>query len=120
MLDVRPRNMSSKTDIAEWNRIAPKYCEKIQESGGRQQIIEPLLVRIGNPRSMSVLDLGCGQGWLCNELSKRGSNVIGVDGSDRLIDRARGLFPLLEFHVFDLNHGLSEFRRTLAKVGPTR
>ena len=100
--------MSSESDIADWNRIASEYCEKIEEGGGRREISEPLLERIGKTRGMSVLDLGCGHGWLCNELEKRGSNVIGVDGSDEMIDWARAQFPHLDFHVFDLAHGLPE------------
>ena len=100
--------MSADTDIADWNRIASEYCEKIGEGGRQPEIIEPLLERIGEPRGMSILDLGCGQGWLCNELSKQGSSVIGVEGSDRMIDRARAQHPHLDFHVFDLDDGLPE------------
>lgn len=36
-----------------------------------------------------VLDLGCGEGWLARALSARGPEVVGVDGSDRLIEAAR-------------------------------
>lgn len=36
-----------------------------------------------------VLDLGCGEGWLTRELSRRGIEVVGIDASAPLIDAAR-------------------------------
>jgi 2-polyprenyl-3-methyl-5-hydroxy-6-metoxy-1,4-benzoquinol methylase len=40
-----------------------------------------------NPQT--VLDLGCGEGWLCRTLSDRGMTCIGVDAIPALIDNAR-------------------------------
>jgi 2-polyprenyl-3-methyl-5-hydroxy-6-metoxy-1,4-benzoquinol methylase len=39
----------------------------------------------------SVLDLGCGEGWLARELSSRDVRVVGVDASRPLIDAAEEL-----------------------------
>ncbi|WP_103102900.1 class I SAM-dependent methyltransferase [Pseudomonas sp. LFM046] len=36
-----------------------------------------------------VLDLGCGEGWLCRVLAERGVAVLGVDASEPLIEAAR-------------------------------
>ena len=36
-----------------------------------------------------VLDVGCGEGWLCRALADRGIEVVGVDGSATLIESAR-------------------------------
>lgn len=36
-----------------------------------------------------VLDVGCGEGWLCRGLAERGIESVGVDASAPLIDRAR-------------------------------
>jgi 2-polyprenyl-3-methyl-5-hydroxy-6-metoxy-1,4-benzoquinol methylase len=38
----------------------------------------------------SVLDLGCGEGWLARELTARGKHVLGVDVVPALIEQARG------------------------------
>ncbi len=108
--------MSSNSDIEDWNRIASEYSEKIEEGSVGQEMVEPLLNRIGDCSGISVLDLGCGQAWLCDHLAKRGANLVGVDGSDRLIDRARELYPHLEFHVFDLVQGLADFDCTFDLV----
>ncbi|HEY0672482.1 MAG TPA: class I SAM-dependent methyltransferase [Longimicrobiales bacterium] len=37
----------------------------------------------------SVLDAGCGEGWLARVLARHGIEVTGIDGSERLIERAR-------------------------------
>lgn len=36
-----------------------------------------------------VLDLGCGEGWLCRALSRRGVDVLGVDAAAELVALAR-------------------------------
>jgi 2-polyprenyl-3-methyl-5-hydroxy-6-metoxy-1,4-benzoquinol methylase len=38
-----------------------------------------------------ILDVGCGEGWLARALSSPGRDVLGIDGSARLIDEANGL-----------------------------
>ena len=36
-----------------------------------------------------VLDLGCGEGWLARALAARGIAVVGIDGSEDLVEAAR-------------------------------
>jgi 2-polyprenyl-3-methyl-5-hydroxy-6-metoxy-1,4-benzoquinol methylase len=36
-----------------------------------------------------VLDVGCGEGWLCRALSEHGVDAMGVDGAAPLIDAAQ-------------------------------
>ena len=38
-----------------------------------------------------VLDVGCGEGWLCRRLEVRGIHAVGVDASPALVDAARDL-----------------------------
>lgn len=43
------------------------------------------LIHLASIKKWKILDLGCGSGWLCLELARRGMNVLGVDVSpDRL------------------------------------
>lgn len=49
-----------------------------------------------------VLDLGCGEGWLCRALAERGIGAVGVDASEPLIEAARargeGSYLVRSFH----------------------
>lgn len=40
-----------------------------------------------------VLDVGCGEGWLCRGLAEQGIESVGVDASVPLIDMAQALLP---------------------------
>jgi SAM-dependent methyltransferase len=43
-------------------------------------------------RGLDVLDLGCGYGWFCRWAREQGAGmVVGIDGSERMLARARGL-----------------------------
>lgn len=45
----------------------------------------------------SVLDVGCGEGWLCRALAERYIDTIGIDASPELIEQAKALGG--EFYV---------------------
>ena len=48
-----------------------------------------------------ILDLGCGTGHLTNQISQAGTEIIGIDKSDTMIEEARRLYPELRFEVAD-------------------
>jgi trans-aconitate methyltransferase len=48
-----------------------------------------------------ILDLGCGTGALAAEVASRGAEVMGVDRSIEMIDKARRKFPAIRFEVCD-------------------
>lgn len=48
-----------------------------------------------------ILDLGCGTGALTAEIADRGAEILGVDGSEEMVLRAREKFPELKFEVLD-------------------
>jgi trans-aconitate methyltransferase len=49
----------------------------------------------------TILDLGCGTGELTYELSKKSDAVIGIDGSESMIQKAGAMYPQIEFYVMD-------------------
>jgi SAM-dependent methyltransferase len=49
-----------------------------------------------------VLDVGCGTGRTTAPLTERGFDVVGIDISERMIERARTLLPDVEFRVGDV------------------
>ncbi|MCE5315264.1 MAG: class I SAM-dependent methyltransferase [Armatimonadota bacterium] len=47
-----------------------------------------------------ILDFGCGYGRICRELQNRGfSDIVGVDSSERMIERAQDVCPNVYFAV---------------------
>lgn len=51
--------------------------------------LDLLLERIGPAEALRILDVGCGDGILAVELSRRGANVTGVDASEAMIAAAK-------------------------------
>ncbi len=64
---VRERRIESRTQITD------------------QAIIDAIVSRV--PRS--VLDIGCGEGWLVRELSARNIDGLGIDVVPKLVEEAR-------------------------------
>jgi ubiquinone biosynthesis O-methyltransferase len=58
----------------------------ITERLERQLILE----LVGDVEGCRVLDVGCGDGKLAVELTKRGAIVVGIDASPEMIDAAKG------------------------------
>lgn len=48
-----------------------------------------------------ILDLGCGTGHLTHQIAVRGAQVIGIDKSHAMIERARSLYPDIRFELAD-------------------
>jgi len=75
-----------------WDDSADAW-EHFVESGldyYRTELHGPALLDACGPvRGLSVLDLGCGQGWFSRQLARAGARVTGVDWSARLVDHAR-------------------------------
>ncbi|MCP9927882.1 bifunctional 2-polyprenyl-6-hydroxyphenol methylase/3-demethylubiquinol 3-O-methyltransferase UbiG [Cyanobium sp. CH-040] len=63
-------------------------------------LFKPLLhlLQQGTPSGSRILDLGCGNGALCDRLSRLDYEVVGVDPSASGIAVARRSFPTLSFH----------------------
>lgn len=58
-------------------------------------------------RPLRILDIGCGRGWLTNVLSTYGE-AIGIDPAHASVQRARELFPQLDFRLRDSSELLRE------------
>ena len=56
-----------------------------------------------------VLDLGCGTGSLCLELTKRGYEMIGIDSSADMLSCARNKFEAEGFDVLLINQDMTDF-----------
>ena len=74
---------------AIWTVMHDSYVERVVE------ILE-------SKKTATVLEIGCGDGWNCNELVKRGIKVLGIDWSKNGIEHARRLVPEAEFILGDI------------------
>lgn len=48
-----------------------------------------------------ILDIGCGTGKLTQKLNDSGAEVVGIDASEEMIDKAKASFPDIQFFVKD-------------------
>lgn len=74
-----------------WNEFADDYAQMTKKFGDlhKEVLLTPnLLTLIGDVSGMTVLDAGCGEGYLSRLLAEKGANVTAVDFSDRMIELA--------------------------------
>jgi SAM-dependent methyltransferase len=109
--------MSSFTEFEHegWERVANKY-DSVWSSSTRQ-FIPPLLDAAEVRARMSVLDIGCGPGYVSAAAAERGAAPIGLDFSKEMIAIAKKMFPQIEFQEGDaqnLPFRDASFHRVLA------
>ena len=78
--------------IESWGKNASSWIIAVREGQieSRRQITDQAIVDTILSRSpRSVLDVGCGEGWLARELATRNIHVVGVDVVPGLIEEAQ-------------------------------
>lgn len=84
--------LSDAKVIDSWKTNAAAWSRAIRENtiASRNLVTNKAIVDAVTSRSpQTVLDIGCGEGWLVRALSEKGIEVLGVDAVPALIDRAR-------------------------------
>ena len=95
--------------IDSYSDFATEY-----ETWMRKREDDPNIARflevIGDVTDLTVLDAGCGEGYLSRKLASRGAHVTGIDISPRLIDiaRAKDTKGEITYQVADLSKPLPE------------
>jgi SAM-dependent methyltransferase len=85
-----------------WNLLADDWRIQVGADGdsNRRLNSDPVLWEfVGDVRGLSVLDAGCGTGYLSGKLRERGARVTGVDLAERMIAIARADHPDIDFRV---------------------
>src|SRR3984893_10505317 len=82
-----------------WERVADK--DDSVWSTSTRQFIPPLLDAAEVSGKMSILDVGCGPGYVSATAAERGALPIGLDFSAEMIAIAKKMFPRIEFRQGD-------------------
>jgi ubiquinone/menaquinone biosynthesis C-methylase UbiE len=85
-----------------WERVANKY-DSVWSTSTRQ-FIPPLLDAAEISPGMSVLDVGCGPGYVSAAAAKRGAVPSGLDFSAEMIAIAKRMLPRIQFREGDAEH----------------
>lgn len=84
---VRPPDELTDRDVAaSWDAKAELWDSGYDHEGDsnrKYQSDEVLLSLLGDVTGLRILDAGCGQGYLCRILARRGATVVGVENSQR-------------------------------------
>ena len=73
------------TNASFWVQIIREHRDKY-----RNELTDPAMLQaIGQPEGLTVLDAGCGEGYLSRILAKNGAIVTGLDFSAKQIEAAR-------------------------------
>ena len=87
-----PEDTIDSSDAYEtWEQNSEEWITRMQVDmagdSNRRFIIDPALWSLlGDVRGLSVLDAGCGNGYLTRELATKGANAVGVDYSNTFIE----------------------------------
>ena len=98
------REIKAKAVEAMFDRIAPRYdaLNRVLTLGldvrWRRRAVRSLQL----PRGSRVVDLACGTGDLCDELSRAGLRPLGVDFAAGMLARAHTRAPLLRADILHL------------------
>ena len=74
-------------------------------------VVPRLLDYIGDVADLTVLDAGCGEGYVSRILANHGAQVVALDISPRLIELARANNPkaVMDYQVHDLSKPLPQY-----------
>ena len=85
-------NLNDKLVLESWNNNASAWINTIEneEIESRKLVTNQAIVDAINSYSPnSILDIGCGEGWLTRKLTIKGIEAWGVDGVSSLIKKAQ-------------------------------
>ncbi len=92
--------------IKKWNNSAQMYAsmqEKSEFACANKRVVTE---RFTNSQDKMVLDLGCGYGWYTDFFYSIGADVIGCDGSEKMLELAKEKYPSCVFECLDIEKKL--------------
>ena len=92
-------NAFTKFEHKGWQQVANKYDSTWSSS--TRQFVSPLLDAADLHAKMSILDVGCGPGYVSAAAAERGAIPTGLDFSEEMVGIAKKMFPRVEFRHGD-------------------
>lgn len=92
--------------ITQWENVATTYSNEQSTSINattNKQIIKEIL---GDPKNLTILDAGCGDGSFANELKNLGAKVSAFDSSKHFIEIAKNNFKNIDFQICNIKDAL--------------
>lgn len=77
--------VTNETTIKAWGNVPLEQAEQFGDEGDttRQYLLNPaLFALLGDVNGQHILDAGCGQGYLCRLLAKRGATMTGIEPAE--------------------------------------
>jgi 2-polyprenyl-3-methyl-5-hydroxy-6-metoxy-1,4-benzoquinol methylase len=116
--DIHTRDETSVLN-GGYDRFADRYAELIRNrdegtfSPYHDLVVPRLLELTGEVTDRTILDAGCGGGYVARILARRGACVTAIDVSPRLIELARSKEPVtkIEYATHDLSTPLPQYAR---------
>lgn len=102
--------------LNSYDEFATQYAQMVaaREEVGieRDPIMPQFLNLLGDVSGLTVLDAGCGEGYLARILAQRGAHVTGIDLAPRLVQMAQAKDPAGQtaYQVADLSQPLPAYR----------
>ena len=94
--------------ISQWNRAASKYAEDQECSEFVESNKRIVKARFEHFSGEKVLDLGCGYGVYTDYFRSIGADVVGIDGSEKMIEIARNRYPVIDIFKSSI-HGYRKY-----------
>lgn len=98
--------LSDTAIVHSWHKNAQPWTTAVREGHiqSRKLITDRAIVdAVVDQHPRSVLDLGCGEGWLARALSAKGIDVLGIDVVPELVKQAQsmggGQFEVLSYEA---------------------
>jgi SAM-dependent methyltransferase len=105
-------NSSAPTDVQQsWQANAHLWIEAIENSELESRVLATNAAVVEAVLALgpiTVLDVGCGEGWLCRCLAQHGIEVTGIDATPALVSHAQkrgaGNFQVVSFEGVVAGH----------------
>jgi 2-polyprenyl-3-methyl-5-hydroxy-6-metoxy-1,4-benzoquinol methylase len=84
--------LSDAKIVESWTKNAAPWTQAVRENQIESRTLvtnQAVIEAVVSQEPRTVLDIGCGEGWLARALSERGVRVTGVDVVPDLIEQAR-------------------------------